>query len=274
MLRSVLHTTVEAYIFAFQALRPSGKFLLSYLFTVILLLFLALSGVLESTHSVLSLVFLIIFIFVVYLVGCAYQAKLYSLALGNPKRSITVKGIRNIALASLFVSFILILALSIILVFLLVWPSTVLTLLCGDGSFACSSTGEDIQSNLLTVLKQPGGLLIWLPSLLLLAGFTLMTLRLSNYGIATIALDRVSVLSSLRYTKKTWGQIGLTGVFTYVIPSAICLVIQYIINSTTEADSVLSILLVLTSIAIYAPIVTGAVIYTVSSYFKQRGLYR
>ena len=274
MIKSVIQTTTEAYAFAFRAIRPSGRYLFAYLFTVIVLLNLALSGVLESTHSVLSMVFLIIFIVVVYLVGCSYQAKLYSLALGDPKRSITVKDIRNIALASLFVSFILILAISIILVFLLIWPSTVLTLLCGDGSFACSSTGDDIQSNLFTVLKQPAGLLIWFPSLLLLAGFTLMTLRLSNYGVATIALNRVSVLSSLRYTKKTWGQIGLTGVFTYVIPSAICIAIQYIINSTTEADSVLAILLVLTSIAIYAPIVTGAVIYTVSIYFKQSGLYR
>lgn len=269
MIRSIFSTTIEAYVFAVNSLRPSGWFLISYLVGVFAL-FCAVFSSSSTIESTTPLTLLSVVISIgLFFVACAYQTKLFLLALALPDRKILLSDIRNLAIASLIVTFFVFVLLSVFLVYLLVWPSTVLTLLCGDGSFECSSELSAIQSILQATIWRPAGVLIWLPTLLMLAGFVILVLRFSNFSIATIATGRISVISSLKYTKTTWGRIGLTSVFTYLIPTLFFVAFLLQLDRLDHEYELLETLSKMLLVAVYAPIVTGTTIYTVTKYFRE-----
>lgn len=269
MLLPALNTTKEAYIFAFRALRPSGLFLTLYLASVLFTVLLLTTIFIGKAFSLNDIVFSAGVIVALYVISCAYQAKLYVLALGQTDRQILVSDIRIIAIASLFVIFLFLLFLSIFIVYLLVWPSTVLSLLCGNGSFICSSETEDVHRALSILMMQPAGILVWIPTLLILSGFVVLVLKLSKFGVATIALNRITVLSSIGFTKRTWGRIGLTVVFTYLIPTLLFMPLFVVSLQTSHEFWSIPTLLQLLAILVYAPIVNGTSIYTVTKYFLE-----
>lgn len=269
MIRSVLSTTIEAYVFSVKALRPSGWFLIAYLAGVLMIYGVVTSSTALSEFATILTLFSVVISIGLFLTACAYQTKLYMLALEQPDRKILLSDIRNLAVASLIVTFFVFVLLSIFAVYLLVWPSTVLTLLCGDGSFECSSELSEIQSILQAIIWQPAGILIWFPTMLMLAGFVILVLRFSNFSIATITSERISVISSLKYTKTTWGRIGLTSLLTYLTPT---LFFTYLLLQTYQPNldnGLMVTLLQMFLVGVYAPILTGSTIYTITKYFRE-----
>ena len=270
MLRSIMSTATEAYVFAVTALQPTRWFLLSYLMGVFMVWGVTItSTATDQEPSALGILLLCLLTIGLFVVACAYQAKLYVLALGPPDRKVQVSDVRNLALASLIVTFFFLVLLSIFVVYLLTWPPAVLTLLCGENSVGCTSESDAIQAAVRTLLWQPAGLLIWIPTILIIASLLTVVLRFSNFGVATIASSRISVLSSLQYTRTSWGRIGFTSLITYLVPTCVFTAIVMGLANSDFGNTLLVALIQMVLVAAYAPIVTATTIYTVTKYFKE-----
>ena len=270
MLRSILSTATEAYVFAVKALRPSRWFLLSYLMGVLMVWGVTITlTTTDQQSSGLGILLSFLLTIGVFVVACAYQAKLYMLALGQPDRKVRISDVRTLALASLIVTFFFLVLLSIFVVYLLTWPPAVLTLLCGENSVDCTSESDVIQSAVQTLLWQPAGLLIWIPTILIIASLLIIVLRFSNFGVATITSNRISVLSSLQHTRTTWGRIGLTSLLTYLVPTCVFSATVMGLADSGFGNTLFGTLIQLLLVAAYAPIVTATTIYTVTKYFRE-----
>ena len=270
MLRSILSTASQAYVFAVTALRPTRWFLLSYLMGVFMVWGITISlAAADQESSALGILLSFLLTIGLFVVACAYQAKLYMLALEQPDRKVQISDVRNLALASLIVTFFFLVLLSIFIVYLLTWPPAVLTLLCGESSVGCTTESDAIQSAVQTLLWQPAGLLIWIPTILIIASLLILVLRFSNFGVATIASNRISVLSSLQYTRTTWGRIGLTSLITYFVPTCAFSVIVMGLANSNFGSTLFVALIQMLLVAAYAPIVTATTIYTVTKHFKE-----
>lgn len=224
---AILKTAFSAYGFAVRAFVPSSPYLLA--FAAMTALFAALPRM--GLSPALSTWGVVLAGALAFVLGNAYSAHLYGLALRLNRARPARDDISNLMKANIGVYFIYLFIFAVIAIFVLVWPMAVVLATTELNQEILTEDPSLFMPTLQRVLQSAAGLLIWIPSAIAAFFVIFIALRLVLFGITTFSRGKVRVFSTWSWTRESTGRIAALALFTHLLPFVLVAVIVVAVGS-------------------------------------------